>query len=132
MPAMPRTGSTASCSRRPARSTPAPTRSSATSLPSACSDYRGRKPNMDFTFEDQQLAFRDAIHKFLMVEAAPEMLRERWETTRTGRSAELRAKLADQGLTARSVPEAFGGIGLGDVDWAVGSAACREREGKNV
>ncbi|HEY9547410.1 MAG TPA: acyl-CoA dehydrogenase family protein [Solimonas sp.] len=74
---------------------------------------------MDFTFEDQQLAFRDAIHKFLMVEAAPEMLREIWETTRTGRSAELRAKLADQGLTALSVPEAFGGIGLGDLDWVL-------------
>ena len=72
---------------------------------------------MDFTFEDQQLAFRDAIHKFLMVEAAPEMLREIWETTKTGRSAELRAKLADQGLTALSVPEEFGGINLGDLDW---------------
>ncbi|HET8881876.1 MAG TPA: acyl-CoA dehydrogenase family protein [Solimonas sp.] len=74
---------------------------------------------MDFTFEDQQLAFRDAIHKFLMVEAAPEMLREIWETTKTGRSAELRAKLADQGLTALSVPEEFGGIGLGDLDWVL-------------
>src|SRR3546814_13280011 len=42
-----------------------------------------------------------------------------WETTRTGRSAELRAKLADQGLTALSVPEAFGGIGLGDLDWVL-------------
>ena len=53
---------------------------------------------MDFTFTDQQLAFRDAIRKFLVVEAAPEMLREIWET-QIGRSAELRAKLADQGLT---------------------------------
>ncbi|WP_020649947.1 MULTISPECIES: acyl-CoA dehydrogenase family protein [Solimonas] len=74
---------------------------------------------MDFTFDEQQLAFRDAIHKFLMVEAAPEMLREVWETTKSGRSAELRAKLADQGLTALSVPEAFGGIGLGDLDWVL-------------
>src|SRR3546814_20773720 len=74
---------------------------------------------MDVTVEDQQLAFRDAIHKCLLVEAAPEMLRESWETTRTGRSAELRAKLADQGLTALSVPEAFGGIGLGDLDWVL-------------
>lgn len=74
---------------------------------------------MDFTFEEQQLAFRDAIRKFLMVEAAPEMLREIWETTQTGRSAELRAKLADQGLTALSVPEDFGGIGLGDLDWVL-------------
>lgn len=74
---------------------------------------------MDFTFEEQQLAFRDAIRKFLMVEAAPEMLREIWETTQTGRSTELRAKLADQGLTALSVPEDFGGIGLGDLDWVL-------------
>lgn len=72
---------------------------------------------MDFTFTSEQLAFREAVRKFLVVEAAPEMLREIWETTRTGRSAELRAKLADQGLTALSVPEEHSGIGLGDVDW---------------
>ena len=48
---------------------------------------------MDFTFESHQLAFRDAIRKFLVVEAAPEMLRDIWET-QSGRSAELRAKQA--------------------------------------
>jgi alkylation response protein AidB-like acyl-CoA dehydrogenase len=74
---------------------------------------------VDFTFSNEQLAFREAIRKFLVVEAAPEMLREIWETTRSGRSAELRGKLADQGLTALSVPEAFGGIGLGDLDWVM-------------
>lgn len=73
---------------------------------------------MDFTFDEQQLAFRDAIRKFLMVEAAPEMLRDIWET-QIGRSAELRAKLADQGLTALSVPEEFGGIAQGDLDWVL-------------
>src|ERR1041384_1528299 len=73
---------------------------------------------MDFTFTDQQLAFRDAIRKFLMVEAAPEMLREIWET-KSGRSTELRGKLADQGLTALSVPEANGGMALGALDWAL-------------
>ncbi len=73
---------------------------------------------MDFTFEEQQLAFRDAIRRFLMVEAAPEMLRDIWET-QIGRSAELRAKLADQGLTALSVPEAYGGIAVGDLDWVL-------------
>lgn len=73
---------------------------------------------MDFTFDDQQLAFRDAIKKFLMVEAAPEWLREIWET-KSGRSAELRAKLADQGLTAISIPEAHTGMGLGDLDWVL-------------
>ncbi|HUP91583.1 MAG TPA: acyl-CoA dehydrogenase family protein [Solimonas sp.] len=73
---------------------------------------------MDFTFDEQQLSFRDAIHKFLMVEAAPELLREIWETE-SGRSTALRTKLADQGLTALSVPEAHGGIGLGDLDWVL-------------
>ena len=60
---------------------------------------------MDFTFSEQQLAFRDAMSRFLMTEAAPEMLREVWETD-GGRSPALRAKLAGQGLTALSVPEA--------------------------
>jgi alkylation response protein AidB-like acyl-CoA dehydrogenase len=73
---------------------------------------------MDFTFNDQQVAFRDAIRKFLMVEAAPEVLSEIWDTP-SGRSSELRAKLADQGLTALSVPEAHGGIGLGELDWVL-------------
>jgi alkylation response protein AidB-like acyl-CoA dehydrogenase len=73
---------------------------------------------MDFTFEEQQVAFRDAVRKFLMIEAAPEMLREIWETE-SGRSAELRAKLADQGMTALSVPAEFGGIGQGDLDWVL-------------
>src|SRR5688572_20714106 len=73
---------------------------------------------MDFTFDEQQIAFRDAIRKFLLVEAAPELLAEIWETP-SGRSNELRAKLADQGLTALSVPEAYGGIGLGDLDWVL-------------
>lgn len=73
---------------------------------------------MDFTFTEDQLALRDAIHKFLMVEAAPELLRDIWETE-SGRSGELRAKLADQGLTALSVSTRHGGMGLGDLDWVL-------------
>jgi alkylation response protein AidB-like acyl-CoA dehydrogenase len=73
---------------------------------------------MDFTFDPEQLAFRDAVHKLMLIEAAPEMLREIWETE-SGRSRELRRKFAEQGLTALSVPEAYGGMGLGDLDWAL-------------
>ena len=73
---------------------------------------------MDFTFDADQLALRDAIRKLLLIEAAPEMLREIWETE-DGRSQQLRAKFAEQGLTALSVPEAYGGMALGDVDWAL-------------
>ena len=73
---------------------------------------------MDFTFNDDQLAFREAISRFLMTEAAPEMLREIWETD-AGRSRDLRNKIAGQGLTALSVPEAEGGLGMDDVTWAL-------------
>ena len=73
---------------------------------------------MDFTFNQDQQALRDSVSRFLMVEAAPETLRDIWQTD-TGRSGELRAKMAEQGLTALSVPEAYGGLGMGDVDWAL-------------
>lgn len=71
-----------------------------------------------FTFNEDQQALRDSVSRFLMVEAAPEKLRDIWQTD-AGRSPELRAKLAAQGLTALSVPEAQGGLGLGDVDWCL-------------
>ncbi len=73
---------------------------------------------MDFTFSDDQVAFRDSVSRFLMTEAAPEMLREIWETD-IGRSPELRGKIAAQGLMGLSVPEAEGGLGLNDIDWAL-------------
>ena len=73
---------------------------------------------MDFTFSDDQLTFREAISRFLMTEAAPEMLREIWDTD-AGRSPDLRNKIASQGLTALSVPEAEGGLGMDDVAWAL-------------
>ncbi|MCD1638209.1 acyl-CoA/acyl-ACP dehydrogenase [Pseudomonas stutzeri] len=73
---------------------------------------------MDFTFTDDQLAFREAISRFLMTEAPPEMLRDIWETEE-GRSPELRRKMAEQGLTALSVPEAQGGLGMDDIAWSL-------------
>lgn len=71
---------------------------------------------MDFTFTEDQLAFRDSISKFLMTEAAPELLRDIWETE-SGRSPELWAKIAEQGVMSVSVPEAEGGMGMSDMDW---------------
>jgi alkylation response protein AidB-like acyl-CoA dehydrogenase len=73
---------------------------------------------MDFTFTDDQLSFREAVSRFLMTEAAPERLREIWDTD-TGRSPELRKNIAEQGLTALSVPEDCGGLGMDDVAWAL-------------
>ena len=73
---------------------------------------------MDFTFTEDELSFREAISRFLMIEAAPETLREIWETS-SGRSAELRSKIAEQGLTALSVPEEADGLDMGDVAWSL-------------
>ncbi|BDX20124.1 putative acyl-CoA dehydrogenase FadE [Halopseudomonas aestusnigri] len=73
---------------------------------------------MDFTFTEDQLAFREAISRFLMTEAPPETLREIWETE-DGRSPEMRRKMAEQGLTALSVPEAQGGLGMDDIAWSL-------------
>jgi alkylation response protein AidB-like acyl-CoA dehydrogenase len=73
---------------------------------------------MDFTFNQDQMAFRDSVSRFLMTEAPPEMLREIWETD-IGRSPELRGKIAAQGLMGLSVPEAEDGLGLGDIDWSL-------------
>jgi alkylation response protein AidB-like acyl-CoA dehydrogenase len=53
-----------------------------------------------------------------MTEAAPETLREIWETDE-GRSPELRSKIAMQGLTALSIPEENGGLGMGDIAWSL-------------
>lgn len=73
---------------------------------------------MDFTFTEDQLLFREAISRFLMTEAAPETLREIWETD-AGRSPKLRNQMAMQGLTALSVPEDHGGLGMGDIAWSL-------------
>ncbi|WP_417285268.1 acyl-CoA dehydrogenase family protein [Comamonas sp.] len=73
---------------------------------------------MDFTFSEEQIAFRDSVSRFLMTEAAPELLREIWETE-SGRSPELWTKIAEQGLMGLSVPEAEGGMGMSDIDWAL-------------
>lgn len=73
---------------------------------------------MDFTFTEDQVAFRDSVSRFLMTEAAPELLRDIWETE-SGRSPELWAKIAEQGLMGLSVPEDDGGMGMQDVDWAL-------------
>lgn len=73
---------------------------------------------MDFTFSEDQIALRDSVSRLLMTEAAPETLRAVWETD-AGRSPELRRKIAEQGLTGLSVPEAEGGLGMGDMDWAL-------------
>ena len=73
---------------------------------------------MDFSFTEDQVGLRDAVRRFLMTETAPEVLRKIWETE-MGRSSELFRRIAAQGLMSMSVPEVEGGMGMGDVAWAL-------------
>ncbi|WP_321801339.1 acyl-CoA dehydrogenase family protein [Caballeronia sp. J97] len=73
---------------------------------------------MDFVFDEDQEALADTVKRLLMTEMTPELIRELW-TTPTGRSDALWSLFASQGLTAVSVPEAHGGLGLSEVEWAL-------------
>jgi len=73
---------------------------------------------MDFTFTEDQLLFRETIGRFLMTEAAPEKLRDIWSTEQTSVN-ELLDQISAQGLSALSIPEANGGLAMGDIAWSL-------------
>jgi alkylation response protein AidB-like acyl-CoA dehydrogenase len=74
---------------------------------------------MDFAFSDQQDELRRGVRTVLDVECSPEALRT-FELAdaagRAGLAANRWAVLAELGAPALVVPEAAGGLGLGDVD----------------
>ncbi|MES2246430.1 MAG: acyl-CoA dehydrogenase family protein [Pseudomonadota bacterium] len=73
---------------------------------------------MYFHFTDDQREFGEAMCSFFMKEATPELARELWDTP-TGRSSEMWARVAEQGMLGMSVPENFGGLGCGDDAWSL-------------
>ncbi|MGI9280754.1 MAG: acyl-CoA dehydrogenase family protein [Endozoicomonas sp.] len=78
---------------------------------------------MDFTFNEDQLVFHDSVKSFLTNEVTPERIREQW-TTESGRSNELWEQLAELGLTAMTVPEEFGGLGMSELDFILLAEEC--------
>lgn len=78
---------------------------------------------MDFTFSEDQLLFQDSVRDFLVNEITPERIRSSWDTE-TGRSQELWAQLAELGLTGLTVPEAFGGLGMSELDFVLLAQEC--------
>ncbi|KEQ19647.1 acyl-CoA dehydrogenase family protein [Endozoicomonas numazuensis] len=78
---------------------------------------------MDFTFNEDQLVFHDSVKSFLTNEVTPERIREQW-TTESGRSSDLWDQLAELGLTAMTVPEAFGGLGMNELDFILLAEEC--------
>lgn len=78
---------------------------------------------MNFTFTEDQLMFHDSVKSFLTNEITPEKIRELWEGD-SGRSDELWGQLAELGLTAMTVPEAFGGLGMNELDFVLLAEEC--------
>ena len=73
---------------------------------------------MNFAFTEDQLALKEGMASFFAAEIPAERLRRLIEKNE-GRSPELRAKIAEQGLFGLSIPEDAGGLGLSDIDWAL-------------
>ncbi|ROS05613.1 alkylation response protein AidB-like acyl-CoA dehydrogenase [Sinobacterium caligoides] len=78
---------------------------------------------MDFTFNEDQLLFQEGVRDFLTNEVTPEKIRELWETD-SGRSPALWGQLTELGLTGLTVPEAFGGMGMNELDFVLLAQEC--------
>jgi len=78
---------------------------------------------MNFTFNDDQLLFRDSVRDLLRNEVTAERIRQRWDSDSGVDSAALQS-LVDLGLTAALVPEEQGGLGLNAVDFILIAEEC--------
>ena len=70
---------------------------------------------MHFAFDEDQLEFRAQLRAFAEKQCTPADIREAWAST-LGWSRPRWAALAEMGVVGITVPEEFGGMGLGLVD----------------
>ena len=77
---------------------------------------------MRFAFTDDQLLFRDTVRDLLTKTCPPDQVRLAWEND-DGRLPDVWAALADMGVLGLQVPEAFGGLGLTELDVRLHDAA---------
>ena len=78
---------------------------------------------MDFTFNQEQLAFRDALKEMLAAEITPETIRNRWLSDDGFDDAGWQ-RFVEMGLTGFFVPESLGGIDLDEVDFILLAEVC--------
>ncbi len=75
---------------------------------------------MNFNFTDDQTLFRDSVREYLRNEITPEHIRKGWE----GGADTVWPQLAELGLTAVTVPEAQGGLGMDLLDFVLLAEEC--------
>ena len=73
---------------------------------------------MRFAFTEDQLLLRDTVRGLLARECPPDVVRSAWEA-RSGRAPSVWAKLAEAGVTAMTLSEASGGLGMDELDLAL-------------
>ena len=73
---------------------------------------------MRFAFTEEQLLFRDSVRGLFETACPPTALRACWSNT-DGTVPELWAKLAELGVTAMTVSEESGGLGMTPADWVL-------------
>jgi alkylation response protein AidB-like acyl-CoA dehydrogenase len=78
---------------------------------------------MDFTFTQDQLLFQASVRDFLIAEVTPARIRAAWETP-DGRDPALWQQLAELGLAGLCVPEEYGGLGMGELDFVLLAQEC--------
>ena len=71
---------------------------------------------MDFSFTPDQLLFQEAVRDLLDKECPPDAVRAAWESDGPGRSEARWARLAEMGVVGLTTPEAFGGLGMDELD----------------
>ncbi|MFS8585156.1 MAG: acyl-CoA dehydrogenase family protein, partial [Acidimicrobiia bacterium] len=67
---------------------------------------------MHFGFDDDQLAFRDAVRELLEKECPPAAVRAAWEAPPGGLDRTVWDRLTEMGVLATLVPEEADGLGL--------------------
>lgn len=71
---------------------------------------------MEFAFNDDQVAFRDAVRELLQAECPPSAVREAWSPASSGIARNGWARLAEMGIFGVLAPEALGGLGMAETD----------------
>ena len=73
---------------------------------------------MDFGFTEEQNLLREQVRRFLDDRAALSEVRK-WMRSEPGHSPDLWRAMADLGWVGLTVPESYGGVGLGFLDLTV-------------
>lgn len=78
---------------------------------------------MNFSFNEEQLMFKQSVAELLSAKVTPEYIRKLWDSD-TGRDADLWREFNELGLLTMCVPEDCNGLGLKAIDFVLIAEEC--------